>query len=129
MESLSVKAEETQAKNDELLAKVKSLEQENMSKEQEITSLTHRNQLLEQEVEKLEIAHKDSKAVADQGSQHSTQNEALTRRLQLLEDEAEEADKNLRESNEKCVVYTNLTRILMLILPQAAPNGHQGRPF
>ena len=83
------------------MAKVKSLEQENMAKEQEITSLTHRNQLLETEVEKLEGAHKESKAVADESSHHSSQNEALQRRLQLLEDEAEQADKNLRESNEK----------------------------
>ena len=104
MESLRVNAEETATKNEELSARVKQLEQENMAKEQEITSLTHRNQLLEQEVEKVEGLHKDEKSRADQSTHHSSENEALQRRVQLLEDEAEEADKNLRESNEKFVV-------------------------
>ena len=101
MEQLKIDAEQSSATIDELKAKVKQLEQENLAKEQEITSLTHRNQLLEAEVEKVEGAHKESKAIADESSHHSSQNEALQRRLQLLEDEAEASDKNLRETNEK----------------------------
>ena len=101
MDKLKIDAEQSSTKVEELEAKVKQLEQENLAKEQEITSLTHRNQLFEAEVEKLEGAHKESKAIADESSHHSSQNEALQRRLQLLEDEAETADKNLRESNEK----------------------------
>ena len=103
MESLRVEAEDATTKNEELTAKVKHLEQENMAKEQEITSLTHRNQLLEQENETLDGKHKEQKNIAEQGTHHSTENEALQRRLQLLEDEAEQADKNLRETNEKFV--------------------------
>lgn len=79
-----------------------------MSKEQEITSLQHKNNLLETEVEKLETAIKDFKKAADEGQQHGTQNETLQRRLQLLEEEAENADKTLRESNEKYVLNTYL---------------------
>ena len=101
MEALRVESDESHAKAEELSAKVKTLEQQNLSQEQEITSLTHRNGLLEAEVEKLEAAVKEHKDVADQSTHHSTQNETLTRRLQVLEDEAEEADKNLREANEK----------------------------
>lgn len=51
----------------------------------------------------MEAQVKDAKTVADEGSHHGTQNETLQRRLQLLEEEAEEADKNLRETNDKYV--------------------------
>ncbi|TAQ84541.1 hypothetical protein B7494_g7138 [Chlorociboria aeruginascens] len=101
MNSLRIEADESAAKVEELQKQLKVLEQDNLQKEQEITSLTHKNGLLESEVEKLEAGIKDAKAVAAQGTDHSTQNETLTRRLQLLEEEAEEADKNLRETNDK----------------------------
>ena len=101
MESLRVEADTSNAKVEELTSKIKTLEQDNLSKEQEITSLTHRNQLLETEVEKLEEQVKSHKDTISGGADHATQNESLQRRLQLLEDEAEEADKNLRETHEK----------------------------
>jgi len=101
MEALRLEADESAGKVEELSAKVKTLEQENMQKEQEITSLQHKNSVLEQEVEKLEKMHADAKAAADESAQHGSQNETLQRRLQLLEEENEEADRNLRETNEK----------------------------
>lgn len=103
MNQLRLEADESAAKVEEMQAKVKQLEQDNLAKEQEITSLSHKNGLLETEVEKLETAIKDFKKAAEDGTQHSSTNEALTRRLQLLEEEAEEADKTLREANEKYV--------------------------
>ncbi|KAK5005473.1 tropomyosin-2 [Cryomyces antarcticus] len=101
MNALRVEADESSAKVEELQSRVKALEQENLAKEQEITSLSHKNQILETEVEKLEVGIKEAKAAADESSQHGTQNESLQRKLQMLEDEAEQADKNLRETNEK----------------------------
>jgi len=101
MNSLRLEADEATAKVEELQAKVKVLEQENLAKEQEITSLSHKNGLLESEVEKLDNSVRDLKGIAYKNTEHSTQNETLQRRLQLLEDEAEEADKALRETNEK----------------------------
>ena len=103
MKSLHDRADEAEAKVEELQAKVKSLEQENLAKEQDITSLSHKNQLLTDEVEKLETGIKEAKATADESAQHGTQNETLQRRLQLLEEEAERADKDIRETNEKYV--------------------------
>lgn len=103
MNQLRLEADESAAKVEELQTKNKTLEQDTLAKEQEITSLQHKNGLLESEVEKLETAIKDFKKAAEDGTQHSTNNEALTRRLQLLEEEAEEADKTLREANEKYV--------------------------
>jgi tropomyosin, fungi type len=103
MNSLRLEADENAAKVEELQQKVKALEQENLAKEQEITSLSHKNGLLEAEVDKLDTSVKDLKKTADEGQQHGTQNETLQRRLQLLEEEAEQADKTLRETNEKYV--------------------------
>lgn len=101
MAALRLEADTATTKSEELQAKVKALEQENLQKEQELTSLQHKNNLLEAEVEKLETGIKDAKAAAEEGTQHGSHNEALQRRLQLLEEEAEEADKNLRETNDK----------------------------
>lgn len=101
MAALRVEADDSAALVEELKIKVKQLEQENLSKEQEITSLSHKNQLLESDVEKLEVSLKEAKSLADEHGAHGTQNESLTRRLQLLEEEAEQADRNLRETNEK----------------------------
>lgn len=103
MNQLRLEADESALKVEEMQTKMKTLEQDNLAKEQEITSLQHKNGLLEAEVEKLETAIKDFKQAAEDGTQHSTTNETLTRRLQLLEEEAEEADKTLREANEKYV--------------------------
>ena len=130
MQKLQLDAEEATTKNEELTAKVKALEQENMAKEQEITSLTHRNQLLEGENEKLEARYKDAEKMRDEGSHHSSQNEALQRKLQLLEDEAEEADKNLRETHEKFV--SSIVCSLSLLMPcflKAPSNRHKGWPL
>lgn len=101
METLRLEADDAQNKVEELKTRAKDLEQENLAKEQEVTSLTHRNQLLEGEVEKLETTLKDAKDAATESAHHGTQNESLQRRLQLLEEEAEETDKTLRETNEK----------------------------
>ena len=132
MNKLRLEADESSAKAEEFQSKVKPLEQENLAKEQEITSLSHKNGLLESEVEKLEKQVSDLKKAADDGQQHGTQNETLTRRLQLLEEEAEEADKTLREANEKydspAQPSTTIKRICAdCISLQAAPDRRQGR--
>lgn len=101
MNALRLETDNATAKVEELQAKVKVLEQENLSKEQEITSLQHKNNLLEAQVEKLEDDVKTHKTKAEDGGNAISHNETLQRRLQLLEEEAEEADKNLRETNDK----------------------------
>ena len=103
MQLLKLKEEESQLKVEELQGKVKTLEHENLAKEQEITSLSHKNQLLEAEVEKLDETLKNTKRELDDIRHSGTHNESLQRRLQLLEEEAEEADKSIRETNEKYV--------------------------
>lgn len=101
MEALRVEADESNATAEDLKAKLKAAEQDNLQKEQEITSLTHRNQVLENDVAKLEEDVAKHKGEAAEGTQSITQNETLQRRLQVLEDENEETDRQLRETNEK----------------------------
>ena len=85
----------------DLEVKVKQLEAETTQKEQEITSLTHKNSVLEAEVEKLEGQVKIHKDEAGAGAQAGTQAESLQRKIQVLEEEAEESDRTIRELNEK----------------------------
>lgn len=101
MQTLRLEADDNAAKAEELKTKVKTLEQENLAKEQEITSLTHRNQVLEGEVEKLEGQLKDAKTTVAESAQAGQQSESLQRRLQVLEEEAEASDKTLKETIEK----------------------------
>ena len=96
-----MEADTSAAQVEEHKAKAKTLEQENLAKEQEITSLAHRNQLLEAEVEKIDEEKKKYKRELEEAGAQGTQVEALQRRLQILEEEAEESDRNLRETNEK----------------------------
>lgn len=112
MAALRAEADTNAAQADELKAKVKTLEQENMAKEQEIRSLTHRNQLLESEVEKLETGIKEAKALAADGTQSGQQAEALNRRLQVLEEEAENADRTLKETTEKYGIKLKKTNLM-----------------
>lgn len=111
MAQLRVEADESHAKVEEFQTKIKTLEQDTLQKEHEITSLTHKNNQLEAEVEKLENTIKDLKAGAEEGTTATTQNETLQRRLQLLEEEAEEADKNLRETNDKYALISNSRKL------------------
>jgi len=60
MNQLRLEADESSAKVEELQKSVKVLEQENLQKEHEITSLQHKNNALEAEVEKLETQIKDA---------------------------------------------------------------------
>lgn len=143
MQLLKQKEEEAQLKVEELQGKVKTLEQENLAKEQEITSLSHKNHLFEVEVEKLDEALKIAKRELDVGRDSGTHNEGLQRRLQLLEEEAEEADKNIRETNEKYVACDTLKSLInSLFIPgcissmklidsfiQASANGCQSGPL
>lgn len=121
MTALRLVADEAAGKNEELQEKVKTLEQLNLSKEQDNTSLQHKNNLLETEVEKLETAIADFKKAADENNKHGTHNETLQRRLQLLEEEAEDADKTLREANEKYVIRRRVILLQRTRVPKNPP--------
>jgi len=101
LQALRVEADESAAKAEEYKMKLDGLETETTRKEQEITSLTHRNQVLEGEVEKLEMQVKELKEASASGAAAGSQAESLQRKIQVLEEEAEESDRTIRELNEK----------------------------
>ena len=100
MESLRLEADKSAVEAQESKAKVKILEQDILTKEHELKSLTHKNSQLEAEVEKLDTDHKKAKDELAGSRDISTNNDALNRRVQLLEEEVERSDKNVRETNE-----------------------------
>ena len=111
MESLRLEADKSSSEAEELKQKVKSLEQNNLGKEQEIKSLAHKNSVLETEVEKLEGDLKSAKNDTESLGGHRAENESMSRRLQLLEEEADAADKTIRETNEKYCYSSSINRI------------------
>lgn len=101
MAALRLEADDNASKAEEYKTKLKTLETENLQKEQEITSLSHKNQVLEAEVEKLEESVKKFKGEAESGAHAGGQADSMQRKIQLLEEEAEESDRTIRELNEK----------------------------
>ena len=80
---------------------MKSLELTNTSKDQEIVSLTHRNELLEKKLEEYEEKLEKLKGLESDESGARGERESLLRKVALLEEEAETNDKNLKETTEK----------------------------
>lgn len=74
-----------------------------LEKEQENTSLNHRLQIAEGELDKREAQLKDAKNVGQEHETSKTTNEALSRKIQLLEEELDNAEKNLKETVERWV--------------------------
>lgn len=103
MASLRKEAEDAVSRAEDAEAKNKKLEHEILGKDQEITSLTHRLQLSEANLEKVEDKLKEAKSVRDEHEQSKTTNESLQRKIQLLEEELDSAEKNLKETTERCV--------------------------
>jgi len=85
-----------------LSGKLKSLELSSTSKDQEITSLTHRNELLEKKLEEYEEKFEKFKGLENDESGARGERESLLRKIALLEEESEQNDKNLKETTEKC---------------------------
>jgi tropomyosin, fungi type len=77
------------------------LELTNTSKDQEITSLTHRNELLEKKLEEYEEKLEKFKGLESDESGARGEKESMERKIALLEEEAEQNDKNLKETTEK----------------------------
>jgi tropomyosin, fungi type len=77
------------------------LELTNTSKDQEITSLTHRNELLEKKLEEHEEKLEKFKGLESDESGARGEKESMERKIALLEEEAEQNDKNLKETTEK----------------------------
>jgi tropomyosin, fungi type len=84
-----------------LTAKVKELDADILFKDQQITSLTHRNEVLEKKLEGYDVKLEKFKDLENDESGARGERESLLRKVALLEEEAEQNDKNLKETTEK----------------------------
>lgn len=80
-----------------------------MNKEQEITSLSHRLQTLESQNEGLEGKLGELKQGNLAGESSAKDAENLLRKIQVLENELDIAEKNVKETMEKCVLLLFIT--------------------
>lgn len=76
-----------------------------LAREQEITSLNHKLSVMETDLEKAEGKLADAKHDRESGDSAKNNAEALTRKIQLLEEELDAAEKNLKDTVEKYVVF------------------------
>ncbi|KAE8244252.1 hypothetical protein A4X13_0g6728 [Tilletia indica] len=81
--------------------KVKHLEQENLTKDQEIASLQHKLSMLESDLERAEGKLTDAKRGAEAEESSRSTHDNLQRKIALLESELDTAEKNLRDATEK----------------------------
>lgn len=105
MASLRAEADTATFRAEEAEAKVKKLEQELLEKDQELNSSRHQLGLLEKENEVAESKLAEFKAnnLDSEASRMTT--DGLARKVQLLEEELDAAEKNVKETVEKCVLY------------------------
>ena len=95
---------------------MKTLELSNTSKDQEITSLTHRNELLEKKLEEHEEKLDKFKGLENDESGARGERESLLRKVALLEEEAEQNDKTLKETTEKYNPISLLIRCFGMLI-------------
>lgn len=88
--------------------KNKAYEQTLLEKDQEILSLTHKLNLSNNQLDDLEAKLEIHKKASLDVEQSKTTNEGLVRKVQLLEEELDAAEKNVKETVEKCALRSTL---------------------
>ena len=104
MQQLRTEADVATDRAETAEAKIKKLEQLLLEKEQEVTSLTHKLEVTNTELDAAEAKLADAKTAKEDSEQSKSTNEALLRKIQLLEEELDAAEKNAKETTEKYVV-------------------------
>lgn len=105
MNSLRAEADAAVLRAEEAETKVKKLEQTLLEKDNDITSLQHKLALADETNEKLDEQLGQYKSSSLEGESSRTTSENLTRKVQLLEEELDVAEKNVKETVEKCVPF------------------------
>jgi tropomyosin len=101
MTQLRLEADNANIRADDAEAKIKIFEQRMLELEQAISSLEHKNGLLEGQLEKSEAKVSELKLSSSDNEHTKSTSEGLLRKVQLLEDELDAAEKNLKETVEK----------------------------
>jgi tropomyosin, fungi type len=95
-------------------AKIKTLQEDSLGKDHTISSLNHKLQLAHDELEKTEAELKKLKQESLDDEQSKTAKDGLARKVELLEEELDAAEKNHKETVEKCAaVYLILFMLIM----------------
>ncbi|KAG0216504.1 hypothetical protein BGX28_000018 [Mortierella sp. GBA30] len=89
------------AKAEAAEAEVKRLQEEQIQKDHEITSLKNKLQLIEADLEKAENKVAETKLNLDEGEATKTVGEGLIRKVALLETKLDSTETDLRETTEK----------------------------
>ena len=101
MQQLRTEADVATERAETAEAKIKKLEQLLLEKEQEVTSLSHKLEVTNKELDTAEVKLADAKTAKEDSEQSKSTNEALLRKIQLLEEELDAAEKNAKETTEK----------------------------
>ena len=110
-------------------AKIKKLEQELLGKEQDVTSLTHKLDVLEGQLADAEGKLGVAKSAQQEGELSKATSDELRRKIQLLEDELDAAEKNAKETVEKYVPHRHPDRPILSVMHlrfQAETSGREG---
>lgn len=104
LSSLRAEADTAVTRAEEAEAKNKLAEQQLLEKEQSITSLNVQIARLDNELQATEEKLALAKSAQEDGEHSKTTNDSLARKIVLLEEELDAAEKNVKETTEKCVV-------------------------
>lgn len=103
LNSLRAEADAAIERAEEAESKNKRLEQESLQKEQEITSLQHKLNVMESDLEKAEAKLQDHKANKEEEDSSKSNVDSLQRKVSMLEEDLDQTEKKLRETTEQCV--------------------------
>jgi tropomyosin len=105
MASIRAEADKATLRAEAAEEKFKELEQLSLGKDHDLLSLNHKLELATQELNNAEAELEKYKKASLEGEQSKTTSEGLVRKVQLLEEELDAAEKNVKETVEKCAVY------------------------
>lgn len=104
MSALRKEADDAVARAETAEAQNKTHEQQLLEKEQAITSLNVQLARLEGLLEATESKLAQAKSAQEDGEHSRTTNDSLARKIVLLEEELDAAEKNVKETTEKCAM-------------------------
>ena len=102
MNLMRAEADKAILRAEEAEARIKTLEEDSLAKDHSISSLTHKLELAHNELEKIEAELKKLKQESLDDEQSKTAKDGLARKVELLEEELDAAEKNHKETVEKC---------------------------
>jgi tropomyosin len=132
LSQLRLEADNAVVRAEEAEAKIKKLEQELLTKDQDIQSLNHRLTNAEGQLDAAEDKLKDAKNVRDEHDASKSTNDGLQRKIQLLEEELDRAEKTQKETTERCAraadrVASPPSNRILVRWTQAPSGGSEGR--